>query len=267
MNSPLVSIVVNNYNNEKYLKDCVEALLRQTYRNIEIVIVDAFSTDKSRELINKFAHYDSRIKPIFTDSYKKYPSNTFNFGFLNCSGNFIAINDADDISMPTRIEKQLNYLLSHSDVGVVGCNVIEFNNDIERIVLTTVEKNISTSASPARCPTLMFRKSVMADHGMLNWKNEYAADFEWLYRWYCSNVVFFILEEPLVRYRYSHGGNVSVIHAVSQTLKLLKFRIYFGLKYFKLSSINWWITTLKTGYYVCSLIIKKSFRKAFNIKK
>ena len=46
MNSPLVSIVVNNYNNEKYLKDCVEALLRQTYRNIEIVIVDAFSTDK-----------------------------------------------------------------------------------------------------------------------------------------------------------------------------------------------------------------------------
>ena len=73
MNSPLVSIVVNNYNNEKYLKDCVEALLRQTYRNIEIVIVDAFSTDKSRELINKFAHYDSRIKPIFTDSYKKYP--------------------------------------------------------------------------------------------------------------------------------------------------------------------------------------------------
>lgn len=146
MISPLVSIVVNNYNNERYLKECLDALLAQTYRNIEIVVVDAYSSDNSRALLDEYARRDSRIKLVYTESYVKYPAITYNLGFLNSSGDFIAVNDADDVSMPTRIEKQLTYLQENTDIGVVGCNCVEFNDSVERVVLTTVEKNVRNAA-------------------------------------------------------------------------------------------------------------------------
>ncbi|MBA3038082.1 MAG: glycosyltransferase, partial [Desulfobacterium sp.] len=129
LDHPLVSIVVNNYNNEQYLESCLDALLAQTYRHIEIVVVDAFSSDGSRLLIDSYAERDSRIKKIYCDSYVKYPAITYNIGFLNCNGNYIAINDPDDISMPGRIEAQANYLLTNPAVGAVGCNCYEFNDD------------------------------------------------------------------------------------------------------------------------------------------
>jgi glycosyltransferase involved in cell wall biosynthesis len=256
MSSPLVSIVVNNYNNERYLKDCVDALLAQTYRNIEIVVVDAYSSDNSRALLDECAKLDTRIKLVYTESYVKYPAITYNLGFLNCSGDYIAINDADDISMPTRIEKQLGYLQSHEDIGVVGSNCVEFNDSMERVVLTTVEKNVRNAAPPARNPSLMFRKSVVAAYGMWRWQCEYAADFEWLYRWYTAGVKFFIIEEPLIRYRYSHGGNISNSHALNQSIKIAVFRTFFGLRMLKSSGLRWWLQTLFSYYYVCSLSFK-----------
>jgi glycosyltransferase involved in cell wall biosynthesis len=256
MTSPMVSIVVNNYNNERYLKDCLDALLAQTCRNIEIVVVDAYSSDNSRTLLDEYARRDSRIKLVYTESYVKYPAITYNLGFLNSSGDFIAINDADDVSMPTRIEKQLAYLQANADIGVVGCNCVEFNDSMERVVLTTVEKNVRSAAPPARNPSLMFRKSVLAANGMWRWECEYAADFECLYRWHTAGVKFFILEEPLIRYRYSHGGNISNSHALNQSIKVAVFRTLFGLRMLKSSGLSWWLQTAFSYYYVCSLSFK-----------
>ena len=102
----------------------------------------------------------------------------------------------------------------------------------------------------------MFRKSVAAAHGLWRWQCEYAADFEWLYRWYTSGVRFLILEEPLIRYRYSHGGNISNVHALNQSVKVAIFRTYFGLKMFKLSGVRWWLATSSSYYYVASLSLK-----------
>jgi predicted glycosyl hydrolase (DUF1957 family) len=102
----------------------------------------------------------------------------------------------------------------------------------------------------------MFRKSVLAANGMWRWECEYAADFEWLYRWYTAGVKFFILEEPLIRYRYSHGGNISNSHALNQSIKIAVFRTFFGLRMLKSSGLRWWIQTLFSYYYVCSLSFK-----------
>ena len=253
MDSPLVSVVVNNYNNEKYLEDCLDSLLGQSYKNLEIVVVDAFSSDGSRALLSRYASRDPRIKLVYSDSYIKYPAISYNLGFLSCTGDFIAVNDPDDISMPTRIEKQLSALLDNDDIDVVGCNCIEFNDDIERTVITTVEENVRNAASPARNPSLMFRKKVIAQHGMWKWRCEYAADFEWLYRWYSSGVSFFIIQEPLLKYRYAHGSNISNSRTINQALKLAIFRTYFGFKMLTSSGVRWWYTTLWSYAYVCSL--------------
>lgn len=256
MSSPLVSIVVNNYNNERYLRGCLDSLIGQSYKNIEIVVVDAFSTDGSRALLDSYALLDSRIKLVYSDSYIKYPAISYNLGFLSCSGEFIAVNDPDDISMPTRIEKQVKFLLTNDKIDVVGCNCIEFNESLERTVITTVEENVKNAAPPARNPSLMFRKIVIAQHGMWKWQSEYAADVEWIYRWYASGVTFFIIEEPLIRYRYSHGGNISNSCTINQTFKIAIFRTYFGFKMINSSGLRWWYQTLFSYYLVCSLSFK-----------
>jgi len=252
--SPLVSVVVNNYNQEKYLAECLDALINQSYKNIEIVAVDAFSNDRSREILQEYSELDSRIKLVFSDTYLKYPADSYNLGFKSCLGNFIAINDPDDISMPDRVEKQLAYLNSKPQIGAVGSNCIEFNEIEEKIIITSVEENIKYARPPVRNPTLMFRASIMREYGMWKWQCEYAADFEWLYRWYTNGVSFFILDQTLVKYRKTHGGNISTTKVVNQSIKLAIFRTYFGVKLFKSVGWKWWSVTLFSYYYVCSRI-------------
>ncbi|MFH1620220.1 MAG: glycosyltransferase family A protein [bacterium] len=252
---PLVSVVVNNYNYERYLRDCLDALLAQTYRNMEIVVVDALSSDGSRALIDSYAKQDSRIRKVYCDSYVKFPAITYNMGFLSCKGSYIAINDPDDISMPERIEAQISFLLNNPSVDVVGCNCYEFNEEFNSLVETTVEKNINNSASPIRNPCLMFRKEVLAVHGMWRWQCEYAADFEWLYRWYCGGVRFHILQAPYVKFRKAYGTNISISKGINQSLKLVFFRTWFGMRLFGKVGFRWWFVTLKTYAYVCARLL------------
>jgi glycosyltransferase EpsE len=250
LNRPLVSIVVNNYNNERYLQSCLDALLVQTYRDIEIVVVDALSTDGSRSLIDSYAERDQRIKKVYCKSYTKYPSITYNTGFLNCNGSYIAINDPDDISMPGRIEAQMCFLLNNPSVDAVGCNCYEFNDDFNNLIETTVEKNVLNAAPPVRNPCLMFRKEVLAVHGMWRWQCEYAADFEWLYRWYAGGVRFYILHAPFVKFRKAHGTNISSTKLFNQGAKLALFRTWYGILLFKEVGFRWWFATLKTYAYL-----------------
>lgn len=267
MSTPLVSVVVNNYNNAKYLEPCLDALLNQSYRNLEIVIVDAFSNDGSRPLLERYARRDARIKLVYANAYIKYPAISYNLGFLSCAGEYIAINDPDDISMSTRIEKQLRYLLDNETVDAVGCNCVEFNDSLERTVITTVERNVKSAAPPVRNPSLMLRKRALAQHGMWKWRCEYAADFEWLYRWYSGGASFFIIPEPLLRYRYSHGGNISNARAINQALKLAIFRTYFGFRIIKSAGVRWWYMTLLSYYYACSLSFKWMMKRMFCFAK
>ncbi|MCX7090651.1 MAG: glycosyltransferase family A protein [Legionellales bacterium] len=250
LDGPLVSVVVNNYNNERYLQSCFDALLAQTYRNIEIVVVDALSTDDSRKVIDSYAELDSRIKKVYCETYERYPAVSYNLGFLNCNGQFIAINDPDDISLPERIEAQVNYLLANPSIGAVGCNCYEFNDDFNFLVETTVEKNIRNAAPPVRNPCLMVRKMVLATHGLWRWQCEYAADMEWLFRFYAGGVRFYILPEAHVKYRKSHGGNISSTKLFNQGVKVALFRTWYGLRMFRQTGLRWWFATLKTYAYL-----------------
>jgi len=266
--NPLVSVVINNYNNAKYLQDCISALQSQTYENIEIVVVDAGSTDKSREIITLLAEGDVRIKSVYSSEYIKYPAISYNMGLIAASGDFIAINDPDDISLNSRIENQVNYLLSNPKVDVVGCAVIEFGGSPERIVFTSVSENLNSAIPPIRNPTLMFRKSLIAIHGLWRWECEYAADFEWLYRWYFQGVKFDIIQTPLLRYRYSHGENVSTRYVLEQAEKILKFRIYFGIKILLKDGIFWGNHICFSIIYCFSLKLKKLIGiKSFGLGK
>lgn len=104
-NTPLVSIVLPMYNAEKFVGECIQSILSQTYTNFELLILDDGSTDDSIKVVENFS--DSRIRLIRREH--DYIA-TLNCGLSESQGKYIARIDADDIMFPLRIEKQVDIM-------------------------------------------------------------------------------------------------------------------------------------------------------------
>lgn len=129
---PLVSIIITAYNAEKFVKEALLSIINQTYQNIEIIVINDGSTDHTGLLLKKIKKLDNRISII---NLKKNlgPSLASNIGINIAKGVYIARMDADDISLPYRIEKQVNYLQNNPKVVIVGGNSYLINEKGEKI--------------------------------------------------------------------------------------------------------------------------------------
>jgi glycosyltransferase involved in cell wall biosynthesis len=125
---PLVSVILPVYNGAPYLEEAIQSILNQTYKNFEFIIINDGSTDNSAQMINKFSN-DSRIR-LFEQSNQGLAA-TLNRGIGLSKGAYIVRQDQDDISYPTRLEKQVSFMESHPDYGLVGTWAsIMFDNKI-----------------------------------------------------------------------------------------------------------------------------------------
>ena len=115
----MVSIVVPVYNAEKYLKECLDSILNQEYRNIEVVIVNDGSTDHSEEICRRVAEHDDRIRLISTVNGGS--SAARNIGLDECRGDFIAFVDADDTIDSSFLKKLVN-LLEKEKADIALCD-------------------------------------------------------------------------------------------------------------------------------------------------
>ena len=115
MENELVSIVMVNYNQEKFLKKAIDSVLIQTYKNWELIIVDDGSTDRSVDIIKEYE--DDRIKPIFLQENSHICIAT-NTGFAAVNGKYIARLDSDDIWEKEKLEKQMDFMQQNPDAKV-----------------------------------------------------------------------------------------------------------------------------------------------------
>jgi hypothetical protein len=139
----MVSIIVTSYNCEKYIYHTLISLVSQSYKNIEILIIDDDSTDDTMNILRQFAKKDKRIKVIRNDkNYGTYISK--NIGIKYAKGEFITFNDADDISISTRIEEQINFMKSNKKYS--GCVCGFFSRSKKKLAMAEitlfVRKNI-----------------------------------------------------------------------------------------------------------------------------
>lgn len=104
MSAPKVSVVVPIYNVEKYLRECLDSLVGQTLKEIEIICVDDGSTDSSKEIIREYMQKDTRVKMIAKEKNSGY-GNSMNQGFDMASGEYVGILESDDFAEPTMFEK------------------------------------------------------------------------------------------------------------------------------------------------------------------
>jgi len=133
----LVSIIIPVFNAEKYLVECLDSVLAQTYDNFEVIIINDGSTDKSRDIIDQYSKREEKIH-----SYHKKNggvSSARNYGIDNASGDFICFIDADDIIENTYIETLYNALQGKADSSVSGFKYIKVPKENEIVVIP--EKN------------------------------------------------------------------------------------------------------------------------------
>jgi len=115
---PLVSVIIPTYNYEQYLARTIKSVLKQTYKNIEIIICDDGSTDNTREIIKKFKHH-KKIRCYYQSN--QGPASARNLGIKKAKGEFIAFLDSDDYWLPKKIEKQLKIFTKNKQIGLVYC--------------------------------------------------------------------------------------------------------------------------------------------------
>ena len=121
MNNPEVSVIIPVYNCKEYLSDCLNSLQKQTFKNIEIIIVNDGSTDGSKDIILDYAAGDNRIK--YFEQVNSGVSASRNKGFEISSGEYIIFVDSDDWVSPDYIEKLYNALIKEGcDISV--CSVL-----------------------------------------------------------------------------------------------------------------------------------------------
>ena len=166
-----ISVVMSTYNTEtEMLQQAVESILSQTFREFEFLIIDDGSTNDSVDYLNSLQ--DERIRMI------RNPVNigitkSLNIGLKEAKGKYIARMDADDISLPTRFEKQYAYMEAHPDVILCGARVTFFDEDPSqptgdsRVVSSDMEKYRVTMLffNPAPYhPTAVFRHQRLLEH-------------------------------------------------------------------------------------------------------
>jgi glycosyltransferase involved in cell wall biosynthesis len=120
--TPKISVLTTVYNGGRYLKETIESVLNQSFRDFEYVIVNDGSTDDTEKIIKDFIKKDKRIVYVKLDKNLGSDNlgNVMNTGLKKCRGKYIARLDGDDICYPTRLEDEFNYLEKHKDIFLVG---------------------------------------------------------------------------------------------------------------------------------------------------
>ncbi len=126
---PEISIIMSVYNGETYLKEAIESVIKQTFKNWELIIINDCSTDATGEILADFSRKDERIKVHTNEVNLKLPT-SLNKAISLCRGKYIARMDADDICLPDRFEKQYKFMEENSDVALSSCRFMTVKNGV-----------------------------------------------------------------------------------------------------------------------------------------
>lgn len=127
--SPLVTVIIPNYNHALYLPQRIESVLNQTVRNIEIIILDDCSPDNSRAIIKQYANQDSRIRVLFNEQNSGSTFKQWNKGFTLARGQYIWIAESDDYAEPSFLAQLLLPLQADEQVVLAYCHSLDVDGE------------------------------------------------------------------------------------------------------------------------------------------
>jgi len=211
---PLVSVITPVYNCQKYIKESIESILNQTFKDFEFIIVNDGSTDNTWNIVKNFN--DSRIILIDNDENKRIPFRR-NQAIDSACGELIAIHDGDDISIKNRLQLQINYLKDRKDVFCIGGYAIKINKDGHEkgqmdyppLEHNAIVKKIKCGpTNPIIDPTTMFRRKDFIELGgySLDKAIYLVPDLDLWVRAILSKKTLMNMPIPLIKYRMNPDG-------------------------------------------------------------
>lgn len=207
-----ISVVMAAFNAEKYLSEAVDSILAQTYGDFELIVIDDKSTDGSGQILRDYARRDSRVV-VLSNPENMGLTKSLNKGLAIAKGEYIARMDADDISVPDRFAKQVDFLDRNPDYSFVSCigRYIDENGQTEQLRLfpETNEEiyDMMPKVDAVMHPGVMFRRADIAAIGNYCEDFRVVQDYDLWFRGMAAGYKFYNIQEPLVLFRRNDSYN------------------------------------------------------------
>lgn len=212
---PRVDVILPVKNGIEYIGDAIASILFQTFKDLRLIVVDDGSKDGTFELVKQIAELDRRVHLIINESSGIVSA--LNTGIKMSDSEFVARMDADDISLPNRIIRQVEYMKSYPLTALLGTGVCYFGakDEIPTILSDPIRcKAALCLFNPISHPTVLIRRECLTKAGMYNGEFQFAEDFELWVRLAEYGEINNIAE-PLLFYRI-HEGQLSNQHRFEQ---------------------------------------------------
>lgn len=216
---PRVSVLMPVYNGQRHLRVAVESMLNQTFTDFECIIIDDGSTDSTWEILSDYATWDQRIR-LVRNAQNMGVTGSLNKGLELARGEYIARQDADDVSLPERFARQVQHLDSHPQLGLVGTwsqLIDEDGQVLEQVMPPTASGVIRWTLLFGNCfvhASIMLRQAVLKKIGPYDAHKPHAEDYD-LWSRMSYTIPLANLPEVLVQKRLS-AGRVSSRHLQAQ---------------------------------------------------
>lgn len=218
--SPLISILLSVYNDEKNIKKSIDSILLQSYKNIELLVMDDCSVDGTYEILNEIK--DRRIK-IFRNKENQGLTKSLNTLIKNSSGKIIARQDSDDTSLPTRLEVQYRNLLKYQ---LDACTTRAYVKNSKRVTPRYSHflpiSFVVRFKNPFIHGTLMVKKEALQDIGLYDENIKYAQDYKLFLDLLKKNYKIKVLKNKL--YVLNMENNISTLKKEEQNYFFKKIK-------------------------------------------
>ena len=221
-----VSVVMTVFNSEKFLREAIDSVLRQTFKNFELIIVNDASTDNSLKIIQEKSSLDQRIK-IINLKENLGMANALNIGINDSKADYVSRMDSDDIMYKNRIEEQVSYMDKHKDVDVLSClgTYMGLNGNTFGVTSTEINNHESSSTliknnKPIGLlhPGTMFKKKIVQEIGGYRKKFWPAEDIDLWNRLALRGHIIYVQKKILMKYRIHNNSIITSQFLKSQLI-------------------------------------------------
>tara|TARA_A100001015_G_scaffold279018_1_gene339775 strand:- start:2133 stop:2915 length:783 start_codon:yes stop_codon:yes gene_type:complete len=250
--NPLISIIVNCFNGEKYLKDCIKSIINQSYKNWEVIFWNNASTDSSRNVLKKFK--DKRIKYFKSNKFLNL-YDARNQAIKKANGEFISFLDTDDWWVKDKLSTQIELINNNKNINFIYSNVFIYNEKTKKKELYFKNKKPSGKITQSLLDdykigilTVMMKKKLFSGR-KFNKSYNIIGDFDFFLNLSIEEN-FYCIQKPLAYHRRHENNFSKKINIFSKELdKWLKINDK------KLKNLNYSLKSFKFWYY--KLKIKK----------
>jgi len=227
--SPPVSILMSACNEEAFISEAIDSMLGQTYGDFEFIIIDDGSTDRTRDIIRGYD--DARIRLLCNDGNRGLAW-SLNHGLQHCRSDLVARMDANDVSAPARLEKQIARFRSRPAVDLIWTGAVYMTRDGELLcpkrspglreavaLLKTSPSSLPVGRNNVNHMTVMFRRAAVLRVGGYSERHRWGQDGNLWYRMLQEGAEFEYLEEPLMKIRLLPHSVTGARHGHSGTIE------------------------------------------------